>query len=69
MAYLDSTAETWLQGMYETFALGAKVYLGWAVIVLLCLPWFFMWARAPINFWGAKIKMVQIRVMLFLASH
>ncbi|MFZ4660378.1 MAG: hypothetical protein ACOYNY_25435 [Caldilineaceae bacterium] len=52
MAYLDSTAETWLQGMYETFALGAKVYLGWAVIVLLCLPWFFMWARAPINFWG-----------------
>jgi 4-amino-4-deoxy-L-arabinose transferase-like glycosyltransferase len=38
--------------MYETFALGAKAYLGWAVIVLLCLPWLFMWASEPINFWG-----------------
>jgi hypothetical protein len=47
-----SSAETWLQAMYETFALGAKAYLGWAVIVLLCLPWLFMWASEPINFWG-----------------
>ena len=47
-----SSAQTWLQAMYETFALGAKAYLGWAVIVLLCLPWLFMWASEPINFWG-----------------
>ncbi|MCE7983462.1 MAG: hypothetical protein DYG89_20000 [Caldilinea sp. CFX5] len=47
-----SGAERWLQAMYETFALGAKAYLAWAVIVLLCLPWLFMWASEPINFWG-----------------
>lgn len=47
-----SRAERWLQAMYETFALGAKAYLAWAVIVLLGLPWLFMWASEPINFWG-----------------
>ncbi len=47
-----SSAERWLQAMYETFALGAKAYLAWAVIVLLGLPWLFMWASEPINFWG-----------------
>lgn len=47
-----SSAERWLQAMYETFALGAKAYLAWAVIILLCLPWLFMWASEPINFWG-----------------
>lgn len=47
-----STAQTWRQALYETFALGAKAYLGWAVIVLLFLPWLFMWASEPINFWG-----------------
>lgn len=48
----SSRAERWLQAMYETFALGAKAYLAWAVIVLVGLPWLFMWASEPINFWG-----------------
>lgn len=47
-----SDAQTWLQAMVETFALGAKVYGGWAVLLLLLLPWIFMWVREPINFWG-----------------
>ena len=47
-----SNGQTWRQAMYETFALGAKAYLGWAVIVLVGLPWLFMWASEPINFWG-----------------
>ena len=46
-----SNGQTWRQAMYETFALGAKAYLGWAVIVLVGLPWLFMWASEPINFW------------------
>lgn len=47
-----SNAQTWLQAMVETFALGAKAYVGWAIVVLLLLPWIFMWAQEPINFWG-----------------
>lgn len=47
-----SNAQTWLQAMYDTFAQGAKAYLVWALIVLLGLPWLFMWAGEPINFWG-----------------
>jgi len=45
------SAETWLQAMYETFAQGAKAYLLWAMIVLLLIPWIFMWASEPINLW------------------
>ncbi|MEZ4728711.1 MAG: hypothetical protein R3E79_16375 [Caldilineaceae bacterium] len=49
---LRSNAQTWLPTMYATFALGAKAYLVWAVVVLLFLPWIFMWVREPIQFWG-----------------
>jgi len=47
-----SDGQHWLPAMYETFALGAKAYLVWAVVILLGLPWVFMWVREPINFWG-----------------
>lgn len=47
-----SNAQNWLQVMYDTFAQGAKAYLVWAVIVLLLMPWVFMWVQEPINFWG-----------------
>lgn len=45
------SAEMWLQAMYATFAQGAKAYLVWALIVLLLIPWIFMWASEPINLW------------------
>lgn len=47
-----SKTETWLQTMYSTFAQGAKAYLGWGVVVLLLIPWVFMWTQEPINFWA-----------------
>ena len=49
---LRSKAETWLPTMYDTFAQGAKAYLVWGVVVLLFIPWVFMWVQEPINFWG-----------------
>lgn len=49
---LRSKAENWLPTMYETFAQGAKAYLVWSVVVLLVIPWLFMWVQEPINFWA-----------------
>ncbi len=47
-----STSQTWLPASYLTFAQGAKVYLVWAVIVLVVIPWLFMWTSEPILPWG-----------------
>ena len=49
---LRSKAEHWLPTIYATFAQGAKVYLVWGVVVLLVIPWVFMWAQEPIHFCG-----------------
>jgi hypothetical protein len=46
-----SPTQAWLQAMYTTFAQGAKAYLLWAMIVLLLIPWIFMWASEPIKLW------------------
>jgi len=46
-----SDSQSWLPALYSTFAQGAKVYLVWAVAVLLLLPWVFMWASEPIKLW------------------
>ncbi|MBX3016100.1 MAG: hypothetical protein KF832_31550 [Caldilineaceae bacterium] len=47
----QSTPQQWLTTLYGTFALGAKLYCTWAVIVIVVIPWLFMWVNEPIQFW------------------